>query len=319
MFMSLMTPERIEQLVERAGEEWRIFMRRWASMDEVVFYPQLHALLTRAVCDWAAVPLLESEADTRTRDIAALFDDAGAASLRHWRSRRARKRTDLWIAGLVERIRGGEIRPPEQSAAHVIAWHRDLDGKLLAPHIAAVELINVVRPTVAASVYIVFAAHALHAQPELARRIAAGEEGYADLFVQEVRRFHPFFPSVAALTRHAFEWNGYRFPAGRRVILDLYGTNQDRRRWKHPERFEPERFRNWDGDRFNFIPQGGGDHGVNHRCPGEWIALALMKQAAEILSRRVRYDVPEQDLGIDWRRLPALPRSRFVIRNAREN
>lgn len=258
--------------------------------------------------------LPESEVDTRPRDIAALFDHAGSSGLRHLRLRRARKRTDRWIAGLVERIRGGEIRPPEQSAAHVIAWHQDLDGKLLAPHFAAVELTNVVRPTVAASVYIVFAAHALHAQPELARRIAAGEEGYADLFVQEVRRFYPFFPSVAALTRHAFEWNGYRFPAGRRVILDLYGTNQDKRSWKHPERF-----RNWDGGRFNSIPQGRGDHGTNHRCPGEWIVLALMKQAVEILTRRSRYDVPEQDLGMDWRRLPALPRSRFVIRNAREN
>jgi fatty-acid peroxygenase len=29
------------------------------------------------------------------------------------------------------------------------------------------------------------------------------------------------------------------------------------------------------------------------------------------------YDVPEQDLGIDLGRMPALPNSRFVMRNVR--
>jgi fatty-acid peroxygenase len=60
----------------------------------------------------------------------------------------------------------------------------------------------------------------------------------------------------------------------------------------------------WDGSPFNFIPQGGGDHQTGHRCPGEWIALALMKQAADFLARGMRYDVPKQDLRPDWSRLP---------------
>lgn len=40
-----------------------------------------------------------------------------------------------------------------------------------------------------------------------------------------------------------------------------------------------------------------------------------MKVAADMLGRQMRYDVPDQDLRIDFARLPALPRSRFVIRN----
>lgn len=113
--------------------------------------------------------------------------------------------------------------------------------------------------------------------------------------------------------RGDFEWKGYRFPKGRRVILDLYGTNHDARAWDSPEEFRPERFREWDGSPFDFIPQGGGDHKVNHRSPGEWIAIELMKQASQVLSRRIEYDVPEQDLGLDYSRLPALPHSRFII------
>lgn len=192
--------------------------------------------------------------------------------------------------------------------AYVIAEHRDLNGELLSPHIAAVEVLNVIRPIVAAAVYITFVAHALHHHPECRSKLEAGDDGsYLELFVQEVRRFYPFFPAVAALVRRDLEWRGYQFPSGRRVILDLYGTNHDASTWDAPEAFRPERFSDWDGSAFNFIPRGGGDHDMNHRCPGEWITVGLMKQAAGVLSRHVKYDVPEQDLRIDVSRLPALP------------
>lgn len=118
-----------------------------------------------------------------------------------------------------------------------------------------------------------------------------------------------------ARARRDFEWNGYRFPRGRRVMLDLYGTNRDPRVWDAPEEFRPERFRHWDGSPFNFIPQGGGDHGLNHRCPGEWITIELLKVSCRLLTETIVYDVPDQDLEIDTRRLPAIPKSRFVMSN----
>lgn len=220
---------------------------------------------------------------------------------------------------MVEQIRDGRIQVPEQSPADVIARHRDMNGELLSPHVAAVELLNVIRPTVAVSVYVVFIAHALHSHPECGEKLKSGDSTYRDLFVQEVRRSYPFFPAVAARVRQSFEWKGYHFPEGRRVVFDLHGTNHDPRTWDRPEAFDPERFRLWDESPFNFVPQGGGDHYIGHRCPGEWITIGLMKLAADVLTRRIRYDVPTQDLQIDWSRLPALPRSRFVIRNVREN
>src|SRR3546814_1441299 len=90
------------------------------------------------------------------------------------------------------------------------------------------ELINVLRPTVAVAWYVTFAALALHQYPECRQRIAAAQEGYLECFVQEVRRFYPFFPVVAARTRHEFEWKGYRLPGRTRVFLDFYGTDHDR-------------------------------------------------------------------------------------------
>ncbi|QRM35266.1 cytochrome P450 [Microvirga sp. VF16] len=317
MFVSLMTPESIGRLGDLVADHWRAQAHRWASMGRVVLYPELHPILTRAVCTWGGVPLAETEVARRTRELVALFDAAGGVGARHLWSRLARRRAERWIEGIVEQVRAGQLSPPKQSPLHVIATHRDVNGALLPARMAAVEVLNLLRPTVAVSVFMTFAAHALHLHSECRQRLAQDEDGSADLFVQEVRRFYPFFPAVMARVREDFDWNGYRFPRGRSVMLDLYGTNHDPRTWDRPEAFRPERFRQWDKSPFNFIPQGGGEHRVTHRCPGEWITIELMKVALSFLAGGMAYDVPEQDLRIDRTRLPALPRSRFIMCNVR--
>jgi fatty-acid peroxygenase len=80
---------------------------------------------------------------------------------------------------------------------------------------------------------------------------------YTEWFTQEVRRFYPSFPAVAARVRSDFDWNGYRFPSGRRTMLDLYGTNHDVRTWDAPDAFRPERFRDATPTAYAFVPQRG--------------------------------------------------------------
>lgn len=196
MFMSLMTPEQIGRLAETTASELRASASKWALRDQVVLYHALHELLTRAVCAWAGVPLAEPEVGRRTRELTALFDYAGSVGPKHLWSRLARKRADRWAEGIIGQIRSGRLHPPKPTAANVIAWHRDLDGELLSPHVAAVELLNVLRPTVAVAVYITFAAHALHEHPECRQNLEAGDDRYAELFVQEVRRFYPSSPPL---------------------------------------------------------------------------------------------------------------------------
>src|SRR5690606_33200469 len=107
--------------------------------------------------------------------------------------------------------------------------------------------------TVAVARWITFIAMALQSYPESRDRLIAGED-HPQWFVQEVRRLYPFFPAMAARVRDTFDWNGYEFPEGTRVLLDLYGINRDERLWERPEEFRPERFRDWDGDPFRFVP-----------------------------------------------------------------
>lgn len=317
MFMSLMTPASIQQIGDLFTDQWRTRVGVWKDRGEVVLHEETQEILCIAVCRWAGVPLTAAEAKQRTREFAAMIDGAGAVGPRNWRGLLLRVRTERWIRDVIEKVRAGELTVAEESAAHAIAWYRDPDGELLDTKVAAVEMINLLRPTVAVAWYVTFAALALHEHPACRPRLEAGDGDYLECFVQEVRRFYPFFPLVGGRVQNGFEWKGYHFAQGIWVLLDLYGTNHDARVWDEPDVFRPERFRRWDRNAFNFISQGGGDHHESHRCPGEWITIELMKRAVTLLTMAMDYDVPEQDLRVDLSRMPAIPKSRFVITNAR--
>ena len=317
MFMSLLTEDKIGGLTQLARDIWNRRVLQWSSMDRVTLYRHAQEVLTETVCRWAGVPLEPADVDRRTSELAALFDYAGSIGPKHWWARLARKRNEAWLRGIVEKIRAGTYQPPEDTAAFIVANHRDLDGNLLDAQIAAVELNNILRPTVAVSAYIVQCAHALHEHREIREQLRDGSPDDFQCFVQEVRRYYPFFPFAGAKVKESFEWQGYRFPSGRKVLLDLYGTNHDPRLWDEPESFRPSRFRDWNGNPFTLIPQGGGDHYQNHRCPGEWIAIEQMKVATEAFVNGCEYEVPAQNLRIDMDRLPAIPNDHFIIESVR--
>jgi fatty-acid peroxygenase len=313
MFMDLMSSARIEQLANQLYELWLVRARQWEKLDQVVLFTEANEILCRAICAWSGVPLAETEVELRTNDLAAMIDAAGAVGPRYQRGRQGRKRSEAWIRALIVQVRANQLAVPSESALYAIAHHRDLQGNLLETQIAAVELLNIIRPTVAVARYVAFSALALHEHPAYRAKLQTNEDNYSTWFVQEVRRFYPFFPIAAAVTLQSFQWQGYTFPKGTQVLLDLYGTNRDSQYWENPTAFWPERFQQWDGSPFNFIPQGGGDYISHHRCAGEWLTIALMKATLKFLTQSVNYDVPVQNLKMSLSRLPAIPKSRFVI------
>jgi fatty-acid peroxygenase len=300
MFLDVLSPERVDALASSAADALHDAASRWS--EPIVLYDEVRELLANVVCAWAGVP-----GRAPTDDLTALFEGAGAVGPPHGQARRARKRLEAWGADLVERTRSGE-RAGEGTALAAIS-----NQKELKPRVAAVELLNILRPTVAVSVFIVLAALALHQFPHVRASLESDDDAAYERFAQEVRRFFPFFPAVVARVRKDFVWEGYDFRRGRRALLDLYGTNHDARAWADPDEFRPERFLATPSP-YAFVPQGGGDVARHHRCPGERVAVELTKVATRFLVRDVRWTVPEQDLRLDLTKVPALPRSRLVVR-----
>lgn len=317
MLVSLLTDARVGELAERFEREFHAALPAWERQGRVVVFPAVRELILRAVCGWAGVPLAPDEASRRANLVAAVIEGSGGFGPRHWRGQLARKACDAWMGSVIHAVRAGKLHASPGSAVHTIAHYREPGGETLFLRTAGVELFNVIRPTVAVDRFITFAALALHQYPHCRDQIAAGTLD-PEHFVQEVRRFYPFFPFAVARVKSDFDWNGWHFPRGRRVLLDIYGTDHDPRIWEAPGEFRPERFRTWDGDAFNFIPHGGGDVATGHRCPGERATIELMKVAVRVLVFAIRYDVPPQDLRISLRRMPAIPKSRFVIENIRQ-
>ncbi|TGE29898.1 cytochrome P450 [Hymenobacter metallicola] len=316
-FMSLMTDQSRRQLLQLLADEWQAAAAQWEQQPEVVLFEEAQEVLCRAACAWAGVPLKDKQARRRARDFGAMVDGFGGVGPRHWRGKRARTRTENWIEGIIKKIRKGKLPVVKGSAADVMAYLRDADGQQLDARMAAVELMNVLRPIVAIATYITFAAVALHEYPAYRGLLRATHEDYTEFFVQEVRRDFPFAPFLGARVREDFTWRGCQFAKGTLVLLDVYGTNHDPRLWHNPNLFWPDRFRNRPISPFDFIPQGGGHYENGHRCAGEWITIEVLKQAVTFLNTGLRYDVPAQDLRYSLTRMPTLPASGFVMRNVR--
>jgi fatty-acid peroxygenase len=308
VFMSLMTPEGIQELLDLTDGEWRRAIERWSDDSEIELFPAVNELLCRAACTWVGVDLPEREVSDRTRQFEALIDSPAALGPRHWKGRLARRALERWIAPKIDDAGGGQ-RPIDAIARHV--REHDLDAQ-----VGAVELMNLIRPIVAIGRYITFAALAVHGHPALRDRLQH-DDGFVRNFVLEVRRTTPFFPIIAAETRDRFRWNGIDVPEGTLVVLDLHATDLDPQRWEDPLRFDPDRHADQEPSPFDFIPQGGGDFLTGHRCAGEWITNGVMEQAVTFLVREMAYDLPPQDLRVPLGKIPTLPRSGFRITNVR--
>lgn len=302
MFLELLAPERLVPLVEAAEAELRAQVASWPG-HKVEVYDELVRAYGRAVLAWAGVAL-EDDADARSRQLATIVDGFGSAGPAYARAWRARLAADRWTRRLVEDARGGRRPATTGTALDAIAR-----SELPSPT-AAVELLNVLRPTVAVAWLGTFAALRLTELPEWRARLAdpaGGRDRFA--FAQEVRRTTPFVPVLAGRVRRRAEINGLVVHPGDRLVLDVFGIDRDPARWPDPERFDPDRFLQTEPGAFDLVPQGGGSHVSGHRCPGESAALCLLDVTSRVLAR-VDYTLADAD--VDHSRISTLPRHGLI-------
>ncbi len=305
MFLRVLTGEAPHVLAGRLEASLDAFAAERPA--RIVVQDEMVRILTRLACDWAGIPVPAAEMPRRARQLANLFDHAVPVTPRYLLALRDRRLADAWAAELVSAVRAGDLAPPDGSALAEVAACRDLSGNLLDADVAAVELLNVIRPIVAVSAWLTFLAHAVAVQA--AAPAAACDRPLS--LVQEVRRTYPFFPVAAAVAPRAMSLAGAEVAAGTRVMLDLYGTNRDPAIWEDPAMFRPSRFDGRAIGPHELVPQGGGDQETGHRCAGEQVTLALMQTFTAWLTR-IAYRRPPQDMDLDMTGLPALPSSRMV-------
>lgn len=292
---------------ERVDAFTRCLERSWTARMSGIAAPQpgaqlfgtLTETLGSAALEWAG--LGSADALERSHDLMQIVDGFGSVGPRHLRGRSARRRCEEWARAAVEDARS----EPGDTVVHEVARATDDEGGLLPVQVAAVELLNLVRPMVAVAWFASFVPVALRERPDWRSRIGAGGDEEARLaFVHELRRHYPFVPVLAARTTRDLEWAGHRLHRGERVLLHVVATNHDPHLWRQPWYFRPERFEGRMPGPYEFVPQGGGDVDEGHRCPGESATVAALRLLVERLA-----DLPDDGrrLTVDTTRMPTTP------------
>ncbi|WP_347443830.1 cytochrome P450 [Martelella sp.] len=315
--MLVQNPARIDDLVSRFRDAWLRRLPVWERQGRLVLSSTCESLLAEAALSWAGLPANEHAVKRDAPILSSMIRNAGRFGPATAAALVRRANMERRLRAEIRAIRSGARKPPDKSPAAEIARHRDETGALLSPSVAAVELLNILRPIVAVGRYIVFAAMMLHQKPAWRARFSDGSREGLDRFAEEVRRIAPFFPFIGGVLMREAECYGYRLEKGQWVLLDLYGTCHDPRWFVEPDEFRPERDLSWQKDVYRFIPQGGGDAVGSHRCPGERATVALIAEAVRLLAYRMSFEVPRQDLDVPLDTVPTGPGSGFALENIR--
>lgn len=314
LFTSVLDGAGTAGLAASVVRTWHEALERWRGR-EIAVFDESAEILCVAVHAWAGVPLPPLEVSPTAAELVAMVDGFGSLGLRHVRARRARERQERRLMELVSSVRSGTTSVTANSPLAQVARHLDVDGRLLDEHTVAVELLNLLRPTVAVAWLLAYAAHALQHWPEERLRLADGGNDRAVAFAHEVRRFYPFTPFLGARAIRDMEYDGVAIPRDSMAVLDVFGQNHHPALWTDPWRFSSERYLEHPPGRYDLVPQGGGDTETGHRCPGEPATVQILARLAPWLAA-VGHDWPDQDARITRHRIPARVRSGARIRVA---
>jgi len=307
VFTEVLAPARFGILVQTAAGRLEDAAGRWKG--RVDLFDELVELYGITVIEWAGADVSRRQARAMSHVLATVVDGFGFSMPAYAKAWVARRRANRWATAQVRSVRQGRHTPPPGSA--LAAWA----ATDLKDTVAGVELLNVLRPTVAVAWFGAFAAVAIEGHPRWRQRLATARVRPEHVaFAHEVRRTGPFAPALTGRLRGTTSYSGIDMAAGQRVVLDLWGTNHHRTRYDAPEEFRPERFLEHPPGADDLVPQGGGPPS-GHRCPGEPLVVDLLAETVRVLAG-VDYALAS-DGSFDRHRIPTRPDDRLVVSGRR--
>ncbi|MDN6195343.1 MAG: cytochrome P450, partial [Atopostipes suicloacalis] len=317
-FMDLMTPERMDDYRELLEEKLKEKLE--AQHGKFELFDLANIVLFETIAEWSGINL-DQLSDDKVKDFAknqiSMISGAVTSPTDHLKGISDRNESEEWAQGLIKEARENPVPGKENRALYTFAQATDLDGELLPVEVAAVELLNIIRPTVALTVWMALMGEALFNKEGIYDELKEDFERLQDPFIQEMRRYYPFFPMLPAIAIDDVEIDGYHIPKDSWTVLDLYGTNHDERVIEKPEEFNIRRYLGRAKDlsyeeEYEMIAQGGGKFREMHRCAGEWITLHSLRVFSDFLVNKYDFTKVEQDWTIPMNQFPTYPKDRSL-------
>jgi len=117
---------------------------RWSDIPEELWWPRLTALRD---------------------ELAGMIDRSASLGPVNWPARARRRDTEAWAVATISAVRSGSVPVPVESPVDRLLTHRDDDGDPLSDEVAAVELLNLLRPIVAVARFLDSTVLALYRHP----------------------------------------------------------------------------------------------------------------------------------------------------------
>ncbi|KAL3862150.1 hypothetical protein ACJMK2_008138 [Sinanodonta woodiana] len=111
---------------------------------------------------------------------------------------------------------------------------------------------------------------------------------YLEMVIKEGMRQHCPIPCISRQITKAFQIDGYQFPAGTSVAIDIYMLHHNEELWERPSEFIPERFSRENASKikpFQFIPFSAGPR----NCIGQNFAMNEQKVVLAKLIHRFKF------------------------------
>jgi fatty-acid peroxygenase len=310
MYLDVVDHASVDRLTEQVARRLEEAMAGWDGSGSVRLFDELVEIYGAAVIDWAGIEIDDTEARRVSHDLAALVDGFGVRGTSYPRGYTARFRANRWARQHIRRARRGS------SSVDGTILDRVAANRSLSDSVAAVELLNILRPTVAVAYFGAFSAHALEQHPQWRERLAYGEPPVLRGFAHELRRCYPFVPLLTGRLVKDYAWDDRLFRHRDFMVLDVIGTNQDPGNWADPTSFDPGRFIGREPNAYEYVPQGGGDPANGHRCPGEPLAVGILEATVRELAR-TDFELASESRTVPLRRIPSLPPRGVELRQIR--
>ncbi|MDN6409497.1 MAG: cytochrome P450, partial [Tetragenococcus halophilus] len=148
-FMDLMVPDRMDDYVEILDR--KLTEKLDAQHGKFELFDLANIVLFEAIAEWSGInldTLTEEEIEDLAKNQISMISGAVTSPTDHLKGISDRKDSEEWAEGLIKEARKNPVPGKENHALYTFAQATDLEGELLPVEVAAVELLNIIRPTV---------------------------------------------------------------------------------------------------------------------------------------------------------------------------